>query len=202
MRVARAFLAAALVYTTGLNFADPSRGVPVASASTFVELTVAELVTGSASVVCGTPQERVSVWEDSAGGRGRRIVSYTHVHIDRVLDGKPVGEVWVRTLGGEVGDLGQRVDGEAVLVPGQSALMFLSARSDGTSGVVGMGQGHYPLEMPAGQPMRVSSPRALGRLLGKVGTLAASVPASIDLPGRTVEEVAQLVASLRHLHAP
>jgi len=163
---------------------------------------VAELVNASASVVCGTPAERVSVWEDSEGGRGRRIVSYTRVHIDRVLDGKAGADVWVRTLGGEVGDLGQHVDGEAVLVQGQAALMFLSARSDGTSSVVGMGQGHYPLETPAGQPMRVSAPRALGRLLGKIGSQATRVPASMDLPGRTVEEVAQVVASLRHSHAP
>jgi hypothetical protein len=39
-------------------------------------------------------------------------------------------------------------------------------------------------------------------LLGKVGSSTTSVPASMDLPGRTVEEVAQVVASLRHAHAP
>jgi hypothetical protein len=198
MRLALALLAAGLVYAAGSHFDDPLLRIPVASASTFVELTVADLVTASGSVVCGTPQDRTSVWEDSDGGRGRHIVSYTRVRVDRVIDGAPPAEVWVRTLGGTVGDLGQRVEGEAVLVPGQPALMFLAARQDGTHSVVGMGQGHFPLEVPEGAAMRVSASRTVGHLVAKLGNAPPLAPARFDLPGRTVDEVKALVASLRH----
>jgi len=202
MRLASAFLAASLVFAAGRHVSDLSLHLPEAHASTFVELTVAELLTASGSVVCGTPLEHISLWEDSEGGRGRRIVSYTRVRVDRVIDGTQPNEVWVRTLGGTVGDLGQRVDGEAVLVPGQPVLMFLAPRQDGTHSVVGMGQGQYPLEAPAGQPMKVLDPRGLGRMVGKLGTAVTRVPARLDLPGRTVDEVTALVASLRHTNAP
>jgi hypothetical protein len=201
MRLASAFLAASVAFAAGHHVGDLSLGLPSAHASTFVELTVDELVTGSASVVCGTPQERMSLWEDSEGG-GRRIVSYTRVRVDRVIDGALAHEVWVRTLGGVVDDLGQRVEGEAVLVAGQPALMFLAARQDGTHSIVGMGQGQYPLDVPAGQPMKVLEPRAMGRMVPKLGNAPLRLPARLDLPGRTVDEVTALVASLRQAHAP
>jgi hypothetical protein len=202
MRLIPVLLAGALAYVTGPDLAHPARSfMSVAAASTFVELTVAELLAGSRSVVCATPQERLSVWEDS-GGAGRRIVTYTHVRVDRVLDGLPGAEVWVRTLGGVVDDIGQRVEGEAVLSPGQPVLLFLTPRADGTHSVVGMGQGHYLLEIPPGQAMRVAAARPLGLMLPRPGLSVPKAPAHLDLPGRTVDEVAQMITSLRHAHAP
>src|SRR5258706_15471203 len=118
------------------EFAHLSLSPRSASASTFVELSVAELVSKSTLVVAGTPLDGTSVWEDSEGGRGRRIVTYTRLRVDRVIDGRPPPEVWIRTLGGHVGDIGQHVDGEAVLVPAQASLLFLRSLSDGTHAVV------------------------------------------------------------------
>ena len=51
------------------------------------------------------------------------------------------GETWVRTLGGRVGDIGQKVEGEAVLPQGKRMVLFLLARPDGRSVVAGMSQG-------------------------------------------------------------
>jgi hypothetical protein len=79
--------------------------------------------------------------------------------------------------------------------------MFLSVRPDGTHTVVGMAQGHYPLEIPAGQPERVATSAGFGQLLGKLGAASTEPPARFDLPGRTVDDVAQRVAMLRHAHA-
>jgi hypothetical protein len=195
-------LCAIAALAMGPALAPLGYGSRAASASTFIELSVADLVARASLVVTGTPLESSSVWESSDGARGKRIVTYTRVQIDRVFDGKPPGEVWVRTLGGQVGDIGQHVDGEAVLVPARPALMFLAARADGTHAVVGMGQGHYPLETRIDQPVRVSVPQG-GHLVEKLNPAQIDhPPARSVLPGCTLDEVAQLIGSARRLHAP
>jgi hypothetical protein len=179
-----------------------------ASASTFVELSVAELVSKSTLVVAGTPLDSRSLWEDSEGGRGRRIVTYTRVRIDRLIDGKTSGEVWVRTLGGTVDDIGQRVEGEAVLPAETPSLLFLRVLPDGAHAVVGMAQGNYPLETPAdGAPPRLMAPRGMGRLVGKAQPLSqlqspSNLPARLVLAGQTLDVAERLVLAERRLHAP
>jgi len=182
-------------------------GARPALASTFIELTVGELSARATSVVAGTPLERRAVWESAGGARSQRIVTYTRVRVDRVVDGQAGAEVWVRTLGGQVDGIGQRVDGEAVLPIGQPALLFLAARADGTHGVVGMAQGRYPLETtttPAGgvAAIRVALPTGLGRLLPKLGTTGTPLPgrpapARLVLPGQALEDIARLIAAER-----
>jgi hypothetical protein len=180
-----------------------------AAASTFVEISLAELVSKSTLVIAATPLDSTSLWEDSEGGHGRRIITYTRVRVDRVVDGQVNGEIWVRTLGGQVGDLGQHVEGEAVLPAGQPSLLFLRARTDGTHSVVGMGQGSYPLEAPSlGAPVRITPPRALGQLFpkarpqGQVAPTASDLPARLALAGQTLDTAAKLVQAERRLHAP
>jgi hypothetical protein len=178
-------------------------GARTAHASTFVELTVGDLSARATSILAGTPVERRAVWESTDGSHSQRIVTYTRVRVDRVVDGQPGAEVWVRTLGGQVEGIGQKVDGEAVLPMGRPALLFLAARADGTHGVVGMAQGHYPLETtttPTGSAaIRVAQPTGLGRLLPKAGTPLPGrpAPARLVLPGLRLEDLAQLIAAER-----
>ncbi len=176
-----------------------------ASATTVVELSVADLVSMSTLVVAGTPLESRSLWEDSSGGRGRRIVTYTRVRVDKVIDGEPKGDVWVRTLGGQVDDIGQHVDGEAVLSPKRPAMLFLRGLLDGTHGVVGMAQGQYPLDVgSAGAPTRLMTPPGMGRLVAR-GALPPvdqrGVPARLALSGQTLDEASRLVQAERRAHA-
>ena len=165
---------------------------------------MSELVSGSTVVVAGTPLESRSLWEGDASTHGRRIVTYTRVRVDRLLDGPPQAEIWVRTLGGEVDDIGQQVAGEAVFRGAQPSLLFLRARTDGTHAVVGMGQGQYPLDpRPESGAARVRAPLETGHLVPKVAAAAAPRPsARLALVGRTLDEVAQLVAAERRAHAP
>jgi hypothetical protein len=167
-----------------------------ASASTFVELSLADLLEVSNAVVVGTATEQTSVWENADGARARRIVTYTRVRIDKVIDGAvPSPDVWVRTLGGQVGDIGQVVDGEAVLVPQQSGIMFLRARADGTHAVAAMGQGHFPVRvLRAGEPPRIAVRSALGRL---VPAPEATRPARLELDQKTVDEAVQAIEAAR-----
>jgi hypothetical protein len=204
MRLGPAFLVATAAILVMPDLIHRSVGPRSAAASTFVELTVGDLVASSSLVAAGTPLESTSLWEDSDTGRGRRIVTYTRLRIDRTIDGDAQSEVWVRTLGGHVGDIGQHVDGEAVLVPARPGLFFLHAIPGGTHAVVGMSQGHYPLEAaPGGAPLRLLIPQGLGRLLEKRGgsELTGRPPARVELVGRTLDDVEQLVAAERRVHA-
>jgi hypothetical protein len=204
MRLGPAFLVAAAAIVVTPNLAQRSVGTRMAAASTFIEMNVADLVAQSSLVVAGTPLESTSLWENSDGGRGRRIVTYTRLRIDRTVDGAPQAEVWVRTLGGHVDDIGQRVDGEAVLVPSQPGFFFLRAIPGGTHAVVGMSQGHYPLEaQPGSTTLRLMAPRGLGRLVERLGRphLPDRPPARTELVGRTLDDVALLVAAERRAHA-
>ena len=110
--------------------------------------------------------------------------------------------------GGAVGDIGQHVDGEAVLTPETPALMFLQRRSDGTHAVVGMSQGHYPLTAPvhAGDPVKILAPRTLGRLVESHARLPNEKPeerqpARMVLPGKTLEDASNLIVVIRRSHA-
>jgi hypothetical protein len=53
-------------------------------------------------------------------------------------------ELLVRTLGGQVGDLGELVHGEAMLTQGTHGVLFVMPTQAALS-VTAMAQGHYPL---------------------------------------------------------
>jgi hypothetical protein len=163
-----------------------------------------DLVGSSTLVVAGTPLESRSLWEGDASTQGRRIVTYTRVRVDRLVDGPPRAEVWVRTLGGDVDDIGQQVAGEAVLRVSEPSLLFLRHRPDGTHVVVGMAQGQYLLDArPERTTTRVRAALEGGHLLPKAGLASAAPPsARLALLGHTLDEVAQLVAAERRAHAP
>ena len=166
-----------------------------ARASTLVQLSVDELCRRATLVVAATPRASVVVWEDTGSGRGRRIVTYTRMRVDNVIDGTPPPELWIRTLGGSIGDVGQRVDGEAVLAPGQPGVFFLRAFADGPHGVVGMAQGQYLFDrrMGGAAPRLLSMPM-LPRLLGP--------PRAGGLDGKTLDEASAIIRAARRAHAP
>jgi hypothetical protein len=175
-----------------------------AAAATSIELGMSDLVGSSTLVVAGTPVDSRSLWEGDASTHGRRIVTYTRVRVDRLLDGAPQAEVWVRTLGGEVDEIGQQVAGEAVLRVAEPSLLFLRGRTDGTHVVVGMAQGQYPLDArPESGTTRLRAPLEAGHLVPKaLASGAAQHSARLALVGHTLDEVAELVAAERRAHAP
>lgn len=120
----------------------PTGGVSEAHAGLAFAVSLRQLVKVADLVVEGTAEESSSVWEDVPGA-GRRIVTYTRVSVEDTAYGKAQKEVWVRTLGGVVDKVGQRVEGEAMLATGARALLFLKAREDGTHSVAEMAQGHF-----------------------------------------------------------
>ncbi|HEY2904058.1 MAG TPA: hypothetical protein VGL59_25950 [Polyangia bacterium] len=170
-------------------------------ASTSLALGLDDLVARATLVVAATPVRSTAVWEDSSGGRGRRIVTYTQMRVEQVIDGSAPAELWIRTLGGSIGDIGQRVDGEAVLALGRPCLFFLRRFPDGPHGVVGMAQGQFPLDgASVGPTSRLHRFPVLPRL--ERPPAGASLSIAPTLEGKTLEQAARLIHAARVDHAP
>jgi hypothetical protein len=110
-----------------------------ANASVSIAVLFDDLVAESSSVDVVTPLEARAVWENG------RIYTYTRVHVDNAIAGAAGtgSDVWVQTLGGEVGDVGQMVEGEPNLLVGKPFLVFLRPGPSGTYWVTARAQGQF-----------------------------------------------------------
>ncbi len=119
-------------------------------------MSLPSLVQGSRRIVVVTALASESHFEEL--GRRRRIVTDTRVRVEERLakaDGAD-SELLIRTLGGSLGRLGERVHGQAQLVVGEPCVAFLLQGPDGLHYVNGMAQGHYPLRGPAARQLATS----------------------------------------------
>ena len=176
-----------------------------AGASVSIQVTWDGLLRESTAAAIVTPTESQSVWENG------RIYTYTHVHVDRAIAGDLAtgADAWVRTMGGVVGKIGQRVEGEAVLAPGYASLLFMHTGGNAPAGiyqVTARGQGQFPVVPaadPAAPPHLVKS-NAAGALLAPnpVGPVPVPVLAAEVVHGRLVDDVAtDVVAAWGRAHA-
>jgi hypothetical protein len=156
-------------------------------------VSLAELVKASDLVAIGTPVDSYSLWE-TVGNR-RRIVTYTRVRIDETV-GTPrtEPELLVRTLGGQVGTIGQIVHGEPVVAIGHRAMIFVRRGQDGTARVTARTQGYYPLSVDSGGALRLARPPAGAHLVGTARDPSGS--AMERLVGLTTSDATRLVLSV------
>ena len=96
-------------------------------------------------------------------------------------------DIVVRTLGGTVDGIAHLVYGEAPLRIGQSCLLFLVPGREGELHVLGMAQGHYPLEPDSDGQWRVRKSPGLD------GVLKPELSATQVLSGRRLSEVPALL---------
>jgi len=163
-----------------------------AGASTAVALSVRELASTSDAIVRVTQLAKTSAWEDG------RIVTTSKVRVDRVVAGAPpASELSIRTLGGVVGEIGQYVEGEADLAPGEQAVLFVTpvravASTTTTMRVVGRAQGRWSIARDA-RAQEIVRVRGPGRLVerrgeGGAGTVRATAKLAASLDGATLDE--------------
>jgi Matrixin len=191
--------AAAAVGITAAFFSLTARE---ARASVAVAVLFDELVQKAMAVAVVTPVEQRGVVEDG------RIVTYTHVRVDRRVAGPIAGDLWVRALGGAVGRIGQIVEGQPLFDLGQPALLFVRPYAGGSHGapsdswsVIEAAQGEYPIVKSAGQERLA--------IAKDVGALVSPARAPVDLRfardvlgDRPLEEAArQITAAWTRLHA-
>jgi hypothetical protein len=160
-----------------------------ARASVSIEVTWDGLLRESTAAVVATPVATSPVWENG------RIYTYTHVHVDRPIAGAlPGADAWIRTMGGVVGNVGQLVEGEAVLATGHTSLLFLHPGPQGTYVVTARGQGQFPVVADADPkaPPHVVRSNAAGALVPPrpVGPVPVAPLAADVLHGRVVDDAA------------
>ncbi len=174
-----------MLAATGL-FAVPSDS----GASVSIALTLDDVARSSALVARVTPVEATSAWEDG------RIVTTTRLRVDRVLAGASTNEVSVRTFGGVVGKIGQRVEGEPSFEVKRTSIVFLVPATSSAFAVVGRAQGQLVVT-------KAANGREVVRI-GRVGELVARAvraprapsdgPLMTNLDGLSADDVAKSAA--------
>lgn len=155
-----------------------------ARASVSATVLFAQLVEESSAVAVVIPTEQRTLWE------GNRIATYTHVRVDRLLAGQLPQDAWIRTLGGEVGDLAQIVEGQASFPLARPSLVFLRAHADPVTRqptdafvVVERAQGQFPVVVGAGGQPRLALSADVGVLLSLApGARTAHIRSAKDDP--------------------
>ena len=188
-------LALALAFAAGAPAVGFLASTP-SHASVSIAVSWEGLLQESSSVAIATPFESKSEWEKG------RIYTYTHVRIDRAIAGDLASgdEVWVRTLGGVVGDTGQSVEGEASLALNQPSLLFLHAPQAGPAStfvVTARGQGQFPMIQASdpSQPAHVIRNGAAGLLVRRNDPSAPVRLAGDVLHGLSIDDAARQVTS-------
>lgn len=87
---------------------------------------------------------QASAWE------GGRIVTRTTVTVRAALKGAAGRELVVRTMGGVVDGIGQRISGEATFAPGEEVILFLRDARGGELRPVGLAQGKFKVVAEGG----------------------------------------------------
>lgn len=169
---------AAVVTAVALGFL-----VGRAEASVVLALDMRELVQGSAQVVVATALRQESRYDSR-----RRIVTDVTLRVDQTLKGESrTGDTLVvRRLGGAIGEIGMRVEGEPAFAVGQRSIVFARRTPAGVLRPVGMAQGVMPIQRIDGREMVTSNGHGLsllrrladGRLVG--GQPAITVPRALE----------------------
>lgn len=163
-------------------------GSSPAAATTLMALDLPTMSTGADRVLLGTVEKIDSHY---LGDSQSYIVTDVTIRCERELLGVPAGARFVvRHLGGSVGELGQRVHGEASYRVGEQVLLFASQRGEAYY-AMGMAQGAMHVYRDSRGVARLDVQLSEGELVGPSGQPVAAAPS-----GRTLEEVLSQVRSL------
>ncbi len=163
-------------------------GSSPAGATTLLAMDLPTLSGRADRVLLGTVEKVESHY---LGDSRSYIVTDVTIRCERELLGVPAGSRFVvRHLGGSVGELGQRVHGEAAYRVGEQVLLFASQRG-GDYYALGMAQGAMHVYRDERGIARVDVQLGEGELVAPSGQPLAASPA-----GRTLDEVLAQVQSL------
>jgi hypothetical protein len=161
----------------------------IGRASVSIPVTFDDLLRRSSAVAIVVATEQHATWESG------RIVTYTRLRVDRLIAGILPPELWVRTMGGAVGPVGQLVEGEATFAVGGSSLVFVHPHADGSTpasfGIVEGAQGQFALIESPAKALRIAAAPGLGGLTEPSGSARLALDV---LVGRSLDDAARFIA--------
>lgn len=116
-----------------------------ARASVVVKMELAELTSEADVIAHGTVTKQESVWEE------RRIVTRATLKVAGALKGTASAQLVIRSMGGVVDGIAQRVYGEPHYEPGEEVVIFLRGLGGGEYRTIGMAQGKFRLLTEGGK---------------------------------------------------
>lgn len=119
-----------------------------AAAAVAPPVTVENLAREADAVVRGKVQRRESRWAQD----GRHIFTYATVRVGAVWRGAAPQRITVRVPGGEVGEIGQKVDAAPELADGEEVVLFLVREDGDTFRVHGLALGKFKVEKGEARP--------------------------------------------------
>jgi hypothetical protein len=189
-RIARTLGVLGALVTLGSLETAPGIGSGVAHASSLSAMSLQALSANADRIVVGTVEKSEAHFVSS---NSRYIVTDVTVRSERNLLGVPEGSRFVvRHLGGVVGELGQRVFGEASYRVGEQVLLFAAERQ-GSFYALGMAQGALHVYRDSAGTARVETQLAGAELVSANG--APLAPAAAAATGRSLDEVIAEVRS-------
>lgn len=188
----RRFFAFTLLLGAALALATLTTGS--VRASTLLAIDLPQLVKMSDYIVLAKAESRKSRKQESSG----LIVTDVRLRVQSALKGatKPGEALTATLLGGEIGDVGLHVSGEANIPDGRGVIVFLRRASNGELNVSGMAQGVLSITGQGGSAMVVPSTHdaALVQQDDK-GRLQPSEPQALPGP----QPLAAVLAEIRRL---
>lgn len=154
-------------------------GAAPASATISEALSLDELVGRADHVVLATATGARAL-RDS---RDRIVTDYT-LRVDEAMKGgATIGSaLTMRSLGGAIGDLGMRIEGEPRLEIGRQYVLFLTRSASGALRPVGMSQGVLPVREVAGRATVMPGGEGLSLVSRVQGGQLAPAPAALIHP--------------------
>jgi len=169
-------------------------GISVAQASVLTKLSLSDMTARAEQVLVGRV-ERVD--SKLAPGHDGFIITEVQIRCNRSIRGVKEGALLtVRHLGGAVGELGQKVFGEASYQVGEEVVLLAELR-EGALYSVGMAQGKLHIDRSTGTP-RVQVNLAGAELLAPTGTDA--IPTAQGVPLEVL--IGQLTELVRRIPSP
>jgi hypothetical protein len=174
-------------------------GSPRALATSIEALDLRTLVGDADHVVVGTV-----VGIEARYDHLDRIVTDATIRVEERMLGETAvgGEVTVRSLGGAIGEVGLRIEGEPIFVAGERVLVFARLhRGERVLRAVGMSQGVMPIRDVGGAEMALPGGEGLALLArGSDGRLRAA-PAALIEPEPLDSVLARVRELVAELHA-
>ena len=119
-----------------------------AAAAVAPPVTVENLAREADAVVRGKVQRRVSRW----GEDQRHIFTFVTVRVGAVWRGSAPARITVRVPGGEVGEIGQKVDAAPEFEDGEEVVLFLLREDGDTFRVHGLALGKFQVKKGEARP--------------------------------------------------